>query len=413
MTDDEIEEILEQSIADTLGVHSKDVDVTIDPETGDVTYTVTKNDDTEAVDVQDALETQTFLDNLNNEISDSLPFATVDSVDANDDIEMDISVTIDATESTVDIEEANAQVISGFESDGFDGDSETTFVTAKPTVQPIPAPTTSIPSAMPSMTGLIATFEVSKTVTNSLSDSEVDAIEAEVITSFKVSADDITTTVTYSTSGTMSVTSGDLTDEEVIYSIEAALVNELNLHPSDVEVSYDSETGVVTYTITSDDAESLNDVIADMQQPGFEDSLSVDEELTVDSYDAPVDVTATVDITVDASNATDVDSTIDDVTEALQEQDPNAEITGQITFRTSAPTGVPSVAPTQMPVTSIPSAAPSLAGWVATATTTAVTTEAIDESAITDSLPTSQLITVSKRLTSKQPLSTPPVAQWK
>ena len=125
------------------------------------------------------------------------------------------------------------------------------------------------------------------------------------------------------------MTSGDLTDEEVIDSIEAALVSELNLHPSDVEVSYDSETGVVTYTITSDDAESLNDVIADMQQPGFEDNLSVDEALTVDSYDAPVDVTATVDVTVDASNAADVDSAIDDVTEALQEQDPNAEITGQ------------------------------------------------------------------------------------
>lgn len=127
----------------------------------------------------------------------------------------------------------------------------------------------------------------------------------------------------------MTVSSGDLTDEEVIDSIENALVNELNVHPSDVEVSYDSETGVVTYTITSDDAESLNDVIADMQQSGFEDNLSVDESLTVDSYDAPSDVTATVDVIVDASNATDVDSMIDDVTESLQEQDPNAEIIGQ------------------------------------------------------------------------------------
>ena len=127
----------------------------------------------------------------------------------------------------------------------------------------------------------------------------------------------------------MTVTAEDLTDEEVIGSIETALVTELNLHPSDVEVSYDSETGVVTYTITSDDAESLNNVIADMQQSGFEDNLSVDESLTVDSYDAPSDVTATVDVIVDASNATDVDSTIDDVTESLQEQDPNAEIIGQ------------------------------------------------------------------------------------
>ena len=130
----------------------------------------------------------------------------------------------------------------------------------------------------------------------------------------------------------MTVTAEDLTDEEVIESIETALVNELNVHPSDVEVSYDSETGVVTYTIASDDAESLINVIADMQQSGFEENLNVDEALTVDSYDAPSDVTATVDVTVDASDATDIDSAVNDVTQALQEQDPNAEITGQGTI---------------------------------------------------------------------------------
>ena len=162
---------------------------------------------------------------------------------------------------------------------------------------------------MPSMTGLVASFEVTKTVSSSLTDSEVDAIEDEVIANFNVSADDVITTgnheylfffdgvvfsVTYSASGSMTVTAGDLTDEEVVNAIEAALIDEFNVHPSDVEVSYDSESGVVTYTITSDDAESLADVVSTMQEPEFEVTA---EGVSVDSFDAPTDVVVTVDVT--------------------------------------------------------------------------------------------------------------------
>ena len=134
--------------------------------------------------------------------------------------------------------------------------------------------------------------------------------------------------MTYETTGTMIVTASDLTDEEVVTSIEEALAEELNVHPSDIEVSYDSESGVVTYVITSDDAESLNDVISNMQEDRFEDNLTVVDGLVVDSYEAPSDVTATVDVIIDASNVADIDDAVDDVTEALREQDPDAEITG-------------------------------------------------------------------------------------
>ena len=100
--------------------------------------------------------------------------------------------------------------------------------------------------------------------------------------------------MTYSASGSMTVTAGDLTDEEVVNAIEAALIDEFNVHPSDVEVSYDSESGVVTYTITSDDAESLADVVSTMQEPEFEVTA---EGVSVDSFDAPTDVVVTVDVT--------------------------------------------------------------------------------------------------------------------
>ena len=44
------------------------------------------------------------------------------------------------------------------------------------------------------MTGLVATFEVTKTVTTSLSDADIQAIEDEVVSNFDVALDDVFTT---------------------------------------------------------------------------------------------------------------------------------------------------------------------------------------------------------------------------
>lgn len=124
VTNEQLEDILEQNIADALGVHSKDVDVTVDPTSGEVTYTVTTTDDVAATNVQETLETPAFLNDLNNEIMDDLPTANIATVDAEDDIVMDLVVIIDATDSNVNIEEANAQVIDDFEDQGVSGNSD-------------------------------------------------------------------------------------------------------------------------------------------------------------------------------------------------------------------------------------------------------------------------------------------------
>ena len=89
------------------------------------------------------------------------------------------------------------------------------------------------------MTGLVATFEISKFTNISLTNDEIKAIEEEITTSFNVTDDEITTNVIYSTTGTMVLSSSDLTDEEVIDSLEAALIEELNLHPSHVDQFHD------------------------------------------------------------------------------------------------------------------------------------------------------------------------------
>ena len=122
----------------------------------------------------------------------------------------------------------------------------------------------------------------------------------------------------------MIVDAADLTNEAVVELITSALVEELNIHPSNLDVSYDPETGVLTYTITSDDTDSLADVLNNMQEDGFEDALPSH----VQAYEAPESMVVSVDITVDASNITNIDAAIDSVTNALQEQNDNYDVNG-------------------------------------------------------------------------------------
>ena len=66
-------------------------------------------------------------------------------------------------------------------------------MTPRPTMKPIPSPTTSVPSALPSLTGLIAAFQITGVVTSSLSDDEIAAIETQVVEAFNAEDDDIIT----------------------------------------------------------------------------------------------------------------------------------------------------------------------------------------------------------------------------
>lgn len=123
----ELEEIVHQSISDAIGVHSRNVEVTIDPSSGEVTYVVTSDDNVIATDLQTALESVTFADDFTAEIASTLPSVIIASVDTDESIEMRLVVTIDATESTTDIEKANAEVISQLHEAGYSIESESTI----------------------------------------------------------------------------------------------------------------------------------------------------------------------------------------------------------------------------------------------------------------------------------------------
>jgi hypothetical protein len=229
-----------------------------------------------------------------------------------------------------------------------------------------------------------ASFDVTRPVTASLSDDEISAIQAEVASNFDVSSDEVSTTVSYSASGSMTIDAAELSEEEVIEAIESALVDELKVHPSDIEVAYDPETGVVSYVITSDDIAFVDNAITTISQDDFVVELDLIDDITIDSVLPPADIVVTVDVVVDASNVDDASIAVNDVTEAIQDQEPSYNVIGRVSFRTSAPTLQPSTNPSISPSTTVPSTAPSMTGWIATVSASTIATSEMSTSAIND-----------------------------
>ena len=55
------------------------------------------------------------------------------------------------------------------------------------------SPTSSVPSATPSLTGLVVTFEATSIVTKSLTESDVAELETAIVESLNVTHDDVIT----------------------------------------------------------------------------------------------------------------------------------------------------------------------------------------------------------------------------
>ena len=115
-------------------------------------------------------------------------------------------------------------------------------------------------------------------------------------------------------------TDGNMTDDEIAQNIADELAEELNIHPSNIVVSYDNATQSATYVIYSDDAESLVDLQTTINNGSFLEAINEDlVDVTVVSVDTFTNVAVEVSVTVDASAVSDVDSAIDDVNDYFED----------------------------------------------------------------------------------------------
>lgn len=99
-------------IAEALGVHPKDVEVSINEE-GEVTFIVASDNSDSLEALQNVMSSPTFVER----ISELLEIASIEIVE---EISMALDITVDANDATNDVMEMNELIKDRFEEQGFD-----------------------------------------------------------------------------------------------------------------------------------------------------------------------------------------------------------------------------------------------------------------------------------------------------
>ena len=104
----------------------------------------------------------------------------------------------------------------------------------------------------------------------------IDDITEEAIDKFGVTQDDVQVDLYYTASGTLQIDNPNgFTNEEIENKIQDAIANTLGIHPKNVEVTYDENTGEATYAIVSDDFDNLEDNVEILKLDDFVNSKDV------------------------------------------------------------------------------------------------------------------------------------------
>ena len=185
----------------------------------------------------------------------------------------------------------------------------TSAPTSVPSADPSSAPTSTIPTAPPSLSGWVATVTASTITTSKLDADTLQNYAASIAESYGVGAADVSTSVTYSASGTMSIAIPEgSTQEQLTEAIKASLSESLGIHPQNVEVKVDMLSGEVTFTISSNDFNAVQSAKFDLENEVIlrEITSKIESEIPeskVTNVSVSPDTRATVEFIVDADNA--------------------------------------------------------------------------------------------------------------
>ena len=177
-----------------------------------------------------------------------------------------------------------------------------------PTSKPSALPTSVIPSAVPTITGDVASISLSGIVTADMPFEDINAISSNLAEIYGVDSSDVETTVDYVASGTLDVTIPDDVSEEVaINALQESISNVLGVHSSDVVVTID-EDGEVSYSITGATYKEIEEIqsIASTSEFASEITSKLDEGdsgVVVDSANSIDDIEIVVSATVDTTKA--------------------------------------------------------------------------------------------------------------
>jgi hypothetical protein len=129
VSDEELEEALEDEIAALLGIHESNVDVQI--QNGTAYYTITSDSAEDAQEAQNKLDEEDSSTIIDDAIEDSGLPVDVSEVNVNDDVTASVVVTVDTTGASNNLNNAADDVEKTFQDDGYAdvaAESKSTFI---------------------------------------------------------------------------------------------------------------------------------------------------------------------------------------------------------------------------------------------------------------------------------------------
>lgn len=350
----------------------KDVSVAVDMETGEVSYTISSDDYVSTESYKNKLEEIDFVTELKEDIRASVPGVDILSNEVENEIKVVATYVIDGDEANnkENMNAANKAVEEYANNQGYSSDINIEVKTHQPSSSPIT--TTMIPTATPSMTGLIVTFEFRKNE-DPCDHSEVQELVSLIATRFGVTASDVESNVWYRARLQMlseaptSEASKLLVNDQVQAAVSQALGVAIKYVKVDTANNGDSRSSMISvWSQEFSLATSLKDTLGEGLTQRHIASL-VEGSIAgsaVTGWTVVDSMFMTAKFSVDCSSAAQspVQAISDAIVGELKSESSKCKFDEHtdpvIDVVTSSPTDVPSSAP----VSSIPTAAPSMTG---------------------------------------------------
>ena len=165
-------------------------------------------------------------------------------------------------------------------------------------------------------------MNLSKDVGREYTASEVDELVQAVADEYKVDVEDVSIDIAYEVTGSFAVENVDPSQANVIEeTIKNSISQETGVPTTDIDVKYNSNTGVIEYTVKSDSYDKSNDIKDSVIDDSFTDTIQndldiVDSNIIVTSPQVNDSITADINIVVDGEDIIDMD----DATNALSNE---------------------------------------------------------------------------------------------
>jgi len=325
-SEDDAIAVITASLSELLGVHNRQVSVTVDTD-GSVTYFVTEDSFDEASRIVNATNADGFAKQLEGKIA--LSGVIVESIEPDGAVEIVIVATIDITEGTepdVDVVDiiANISFVYGLSNGTF----EEHVVTSLPTFQPSAIPVTSVPTTVPSVTGLVVSIAISHSTSHALNDEELVGLENAVALAYSVNPEDVTSSTAYIVSGTLNVDiDSSMTEESAQDALVAAMTTVLGVNEESITVEIDLESGEATYTVSVpefNDASVIQSALDDDSVPA---QLSV-QGISVTAVFPDASVLAETTFVIDGDEVTVSLITAENTLDAILDKEYTSDVEG-------------------------------------------------------------------------------------